>query len=546
MRFSQILPCAFIALCLASAASTHEGHQHPAGGLERLGTVHFPVSCNAAARLEFERGVAMLHSFWFEEAGKAFSHVTETDPGCAMGYWGVAMSLYHPLWDPPDTTALRQGRTAVEKAESVGVQTERERDYLAAVEAFYQDAEKLDHRTRALAYEKAMERVYLRYPEDREAAVLYALALDATALPTDKTYANQQKAGAILEKVFAEEPNHPGVAHYIIHSYDYPPLAGRALSAARSYAKIAPSVPHALHMPSHIFIRLGLWQEAIQSNRASAAAAREHAAQAFPGSAWDQQLHAMDYLAYAYLQRDQGREAKGVLDELDAIQKAEPESGTSAYAFTAIPARYTLERHRWAEAALLTLRPNTFPWSRYRWAEANLYFARALGAARAGDGASARQEVEKLQSLHDTLVKAAQSYWADEVDIQRRAAAAWLARAEGKNQEAVTLMRSAAELEDATEKHPVTPGPILPARELLGDLLLELNEPGQALQEFEISLRASPNRFNGLSGAARAAQLAGDPEKARTYYAQLVSLCGNADSTRTELAEARTFLAKGQ
>jgi hypothetical protein len=544
MRFAQILPRAFILLCLASAAVAHEGHQPPVGSPEQLGTVHFPVSCNAAAQQEFERGVAMLHSFWFEEAGKAFSRVTETDPGCAMGYWGAAMSLYHPLWDPPDAAALQQGWAAVEKAKSVGVQTERERAYLTAAEAFYQDAQKRDHRTRALAYAKAMEQVYLRYPEDREAAVLYALALDATALPTDKTYANQQKAGAILEKVFAEEPNHPGVAHYIIHSYDYPPLAERALSAARSYAKIAPSVPHALHMPSHIFIRLGLWPEAIQSNQASAAAAREYAARAFPGSAWDQQLHAMDYLVYAYLQQGQERAAKGVLDELHTIQKAEPESGPSAYAFTAIPARYALERRQWAEAASLTLHPSTFPWSRYRWAEANLYFARALGAARGGDSASARHEVEKLQALHDTLVQAAQSYWADEVEIQRRAAAAWLARAEGKSEEALTLMRSAADLEDATEKHPVTPGPIVPARELLGELLLELQEPSQALPEFESSLRASPHRLNGLSGAARAARLAGNLEKAHTYYAQLVSLCDQIDSTRAELAEARTFLTK--
>jgi hypothetical protein len=546
MKFSQSLLFATVILCLAAGTSAHDEHQHPVGNLEQLGTVHFPVSCSAAAQTEFERGVAMLHSFWFEEAGKAFAKVTTTDPSCAMGYWGIAMSLYHPLWEPPDTTALQQGWTAVVKAKSVGTKTDRERDYLAAIEAFYKDSNKLDHRTRALAYEKAMEQVYLRYPQDREAAVFYALALDATALPTDKAYANQQKAGAILEKTFAEEPNHPGVAHYIIHSYDYPPLADRALTAARSYAKIAPSVPHALHMPSHIFIRLGLWQEAIESNRASAAAAKEYALKAFPASAWDQQLHAMDYLAYAYLQGAQEQETKGVLDELNVMQKAEPENGTAAYAFTAIPARYALERRQWAEAASLTLHPSTFPWSRYRWAEANLYFARAIGAVRKGDIASARKDVEKLQSLHDMLVETQQSYWADQVEIQRRAAAAWLAHADGKNEEALTLMRSAAELEGATEKHPVTPGPIVPARELLGDLLLELNEPGQALQEFETSLHASPNRFNGLSGAARAAQLAGNEEKAHVYYTQLVSLCDHADSARTELAEARMFLAKRQ
>ncbi len=546
MKSTKILLFVFVVFSLASGVSAHDEHQHPVGSPEQLGTVHFPISCNVAAQKEFERGVAMLHSFWFEEAGKAFSSVAEMDPGCAMGYWGVAMSLYHPLWDPPDTTALQQGWTAVEKAKSMGAKTERERNYIAAIEAFYKDADKFDHRTRALAYEKAMEQVYLRYPQDREAAVFYALALDATALPTDKTYANQKKAGAILEKVFAEEPNHPGVAHYIIHSYDYPPLADRALTAARSYAKIAPSVPHALHMPSHIFIRLGLWQESIQSNRASAAAAKEYAVKAFNGSAWDQQLHAMDYLAYAYLQSAQEQEAKNILDELNAIRRAEPESGSSAYAFTAIPARYALERRQWAEAAALALHPSAFPWSRYRWAEANLYFARALGAARSGDTASARKDVEELQSLHDALIEAKQTYWADEVEVQRQAATAWLAHAEGKNEEALTLMRSAADLEDATEKHPVTPGPIIPARELLGDLLLDLKEPGQALREFESSLHASPSRFNGLSGAARAAQLMGDIEKARTYYARLVSLCDHADSARTELAEARMFLAKRQ
>jgi hypothetical protein len=451
-----------------------------------------------------------------------------------------------PLWEPPDATALQQGQDAVAKAKTVETKTDRERDYIAAIEAFYKDAAMRDHRTRALTYEKAMEQVYLRYPEDREAAVFYALALDATAQPTDKTYANQEKAGALLEKVFAEEPNHPGVAHYLIHSYDYPSLADRALVAARSYAKIAPAVPHALHMPSHIFIRLGLWQEAIHSNRASAAAAKEYGLKAFPGRAWDQELHALDYLVYAYLQGAQEQEAKGVLDEISRMRKAEPENGTSAYALTAIPARYVLERRAWAEASSLTLYPSAFPWDRYRWAEANVYFARALGAARSGNTANAQKEVEKLQSLHDTLVEAKQSYWAEQVEIQRRAAAAWLAQAEGKSEGALQLMRSAADLEGATEKHPVTPGPIVPARELLGELLLELKQPAQALHEFETSLRASPNRFNGLSGAARAAQLAGNAEKAHAYYAKLVSLCDHGDSTRVELTDARTFLANRQ
>jgi hypothetical protein len=546
MRVTRSLAVSFIVFSLAAEVPAHEEHQHPAGNLEQLGTVHFPVSCSADAQAQFQRAVAIQHSFWFEEAGKAFAAVTATDPGCAMGYWGIAMSLYHPLWDPPDATALQQGWAAVAKAKAIGAKTERERDYIAAIEAFYRDADTRDHRTRALAYEKAMEQVYRRYPADHEAAVFYALALDATALPTDKTYANQKKAGAILEKVFAEEPNHPGVAHYIIHSYDYPPLADRALSAARSYAKIAPAVPHALHMPSHIFIRLGLWQEAIDSNRASAAAAKEYGVKAFPGRAWSQELHALDYLAYAYLQGAQEREAKGVFDELKVMQKAEPEDGSSAYAFTAIPARYVIERRAWAEAASLTLHPRTFPWRRFRWAEANIYFARALGAVRSGNTVSAQKDIEKLQSLRDTLAEEKQTYWAGQVEIQRRAAAAWLAYAEGQHEQALVLMRSAAELEDATEKHPVTPGPILPARELLGELLLALKHPAQALSEFETSLSASPNRFNGLSGAAQAAQQAGDVEKAHTYYARLVSLGEQAGGSRRELAEARAFLTQRQ
>jgi hypothetical protein len=537
---------AWVIFALATWVSAHEDHQHPAGNPEQLGTVHFPVSCNAEAQAQFQRAVAIEHSFWFEEAEKAFTTVTVTDPECAMGYWGIAMSFYHPLWEPPDAMALQHGWEAVAEAKAVGAKTDRERDYIAAIEAFYKDADTRDHRTRALAYEKAMEQVYLRYPEDHEAAVFYALALDATALPTDKTYAKQEKAGAILEKVFTAQPNHPGVAHYIIHSYDYPPLADRALAAARRYAKIAPAAPHALHMPSHIFIRLGLWREAIDSNRTSAAAAKKYGLKAFPGRAWRDELHALDYLVYAYLQGAQEKEVKGVLDELKVIQKAEPEDGISAYAFTAIPARYVLERRAWTEAASLTLHPATFPWSRYRWAEANVYFARALGAARSGNTASARKEVEQLQSLRDTLAEAKQSYWADQVEVQRRAAAAWLAYADGQNEQAIALMRSAAELEDATEKHPVTPGPIVPARELLGELLLELKQPAQALREFETSLRASPNRFHGLSGAARAAQHAGDAEKARGYYAKLVSLSEHGDTARAELTEAQTFLAHRQ
>jgi hypothetical protein len=511
---------------------------------EKLGTVHFPISCSAAAQQQFDRAVALLHSFWYEEAVKAFAEVTQTDPSCAMGYWGIAMSLWYPLWYPPSPAALQQGSAAIAQAKAASAPTERERAYIAAIEAFYKDADKLDHRTRAVAYEKAMEQVHLRYPDDREAVLFYALALDATAVPTDKTYANQLKAAELLEQVFAEQPNHPGVAHYLIHSYDYPPLASRALTAARSYAKIAPSAPHALHMPSHIFTRLGLWQESIQSNAASAAASKEYARKVGAAGAWPEQLHSMDYLAYAYLQGAQDRMAKRVLDDIMEIQKAEPENSTAAYAFAAIPARYALERRHWADAAALAPHPGGFPWNRFRWGEAITVFSRALGAARSGDVAKAGKEVDTLQSLHTALVEAKESYWADQVEIQRRSAAAWAAQAEGKHDEALTLMRSAADLESSTEKRPVTPGPIVPARELLGELLLDLNQPAQALSEFEASLRTEPNRLNGLYGAARAAELSGDRAKAKTYYTNLVALCEQADTERPELMTAKAFLAK--
>jgi len=511
---------------------------------EKLGKVHFAVSCTAAAQEQFDRAVAILHSFWYEEAVKAFNAVTEADPGCAISYWGVAMSIYYPLWAPPNQSTLQKGLSAVEKAKAAGAKTDRERSYIAAIEVFYKDSNKLDHRTRALAYEQAMEQIYLRYPEDQEAAVFYALALNATAPPTDKTYAKQLKAGEILEKVFAKQPNHPGVAHYIIHSYDNPVLASRGLPAARRYAKIAPAVPHAQHMPSHIFTRLGLWQESIQSNLGAVAASKEYEAKAHPGAAYYERLHALDYLEYAYLQGAQDQEAKRVLDELTAIRKVQPEAFQAAYAFAAIPARYALERRRWSEAAALTAHPTTFPWNRFPWADAVTYFARAVGSARSGKVTDARKDIGKLRSLHETLVKAKDSYWAGQVDLQGRVASAWLARAEGQNEEALKLMRSAADFEDSTDKHPVTPAPIMPARELLGDLLLELNEPNKALGEFEKSLSREPNRFHAFYGAARAAEILGDTEKARAHYGKLLKLCEKADNDRPELQSAKAFLAK--
>ena len=511
---------------------------------EKLGRVQFPVSCTAAAQKQFDQALGALHSFWYEEALRMFTAVTETDPGCAMGHWGIAMSIYYPLWVPPSQPTLQKGMNAVEKAKSIGAKTDRDGAYIAAIEAFYKDSDKLDHRTRTVAYEKALERIHLHYSNDSEAAIFYALALNATAPPTDKTYANQLKAGEILEKVFSEQPDHPGVAHYIIHSYDNPALASRGIPAAQRYTKIAPSVPHVQHMPSHIFTRIGLWQESIQSNLGAVAASKAYAAKAHPEAAYYEQLHALDYLAYAYLQGAQDREAKNVLDELRAIKKVQPEAFQAAYAFAAIPARYTLERRRWSEAAALTVTPTTFPWSRFPWSEAVTHFARAMGSARSGNVANARKDIEKLESLQDALVKAKDSYWAKQVDIQRRVATAWYLRTERKNDEALQLMQSAADLEDSTDKHPVTPAPIQPARELLGEMLLELGDPAQALKEFEVSHRIEPNRFRGLYGAAKASQTAGDREKARHYYQRLVSLCERADTDRPEIKEAKAYLTK--
>jgi hypothetical protein len=535
-------------LCHAPFAGAQEAHQHVHGPTEELGRVNFPVTCTPQARRQFNRAVAWLHSFEYEEAEKVFTEVAATDPRCGMAHWGIAMSNYHPIWAPPSVAELKKGLNAIEKAKSVGARTERELDYIAAIEFFYKDSDKLDHRTRAFAYGKAMERLYRRYPSDSEAGVFYALTLIAKGMMTgNKSYADEKKAAQILNRVLAREPRHPGVAHYLIHSYDYPALALLALPAARSYAKIAPSSAHAQHMPSHIFTRLGLWQEAIRSNLDAKASAKAYAVRNRMPGAWDEQLHAMDYLTYAYLQGAQDKNAWAVLDELYQIRKAEPENFKVAYAFTAIPARYALERRRWDEAAELTMRQGplgTFPWQRFRWAEAHIHFARAVGAARAGDTASARQEVEKLAAIRQALTEIKGDYdWAKQVEIERQVASAWLAYAEGNHGESLRLMSAAAELDDATEKHPVTPGSVLPAREQLGELLLELKRPLAALQSFEASLRTAPNRFNGLYGAARAAKLAADQKRAKTYYGKLVTLCRQADSVRPEIEEAKAFLA---
>lgn len=534
-------------LSIARAQESHHRHESGHEHGEKLGRVNFPVSCNAQAQKKFNHAMAWLHSFEYEQAEKVFTEVAEADPRCGMAFWGVAMSNYHPIWASPSASELKKGWEAVERAKTVGARTQRERDYIAAIEVFYKDSDKFDHRTRALAYGDAMERLHRMHPADREAGILYALTLLARGMMTgDKTYPNEKKAARILNRALAREPQHPGVSHYIIHSYDYPALAHLALPAARSYAKIAPASAHAQHMPSHIFTRLGLWQESISSNLDAKSAAKAYAAKHKMPGVWDEQLHAMDYLAYAYLQGAQDKKASDLIEELFEIRRVVPPNFKVAYSFSAIPARYALERRRWSEAAKLPEQPGSlenFQWERFPWAEAHIHFARAVGSARMGDAEAARKEVEKLAEIKTSLKESKGDYdWAKQVEIKRLAASAWLAHAEGKEEEALRLMRAAAELDDATDKHPVTPGSLLPAREQLGELLIELERPAEALREFEASLRNAPNRFNGIYGAARSAKLAADGRKAKSYYSKLLALSRRSDGERPEIAEARAFL----
>lgn len=550
MKTLRFLADLFLLSVAALPLLADEPHQHEHGSPpEKLGTVHFAVSCSDAARPQFERAVALLHSFWYDAAQKAFLDVAKEDPSCAMAYWGVAMSNFHPIWaagnrgGEPTPADLRKGTEAVVKAKEIGAKTERERDYIAGVEAYYRDADKLDHRARSLAFENAMERVYRKYPDDREAGIFYALAILGTVSSEDKTFAAQKKAAGILNGILPQAPGHPGVAHYLIHSFDYPPLAELALPAARSYAKIAPDAPHALHMPSHIFTRLGLWEDSIQSNLASAAAAQRYVATAAPGATSFDDLHAEDYLEYAYLQLGRDAEARGVVEREARVERLDVPNFAAAYSLAAVPTRYAVERGKWSEAAKLELKPSSFPWERFRNAQAITVFGRALGAARSGDLDAARTEIGRLETIRDELDRKGDKYWSGQVEIQRLEAASWIARAEKRDEEAIRLARSAADLEGATDKHAVTPGSIVPARELLGDLLLDLRQPGPALEEYEASLAVAPNRLHGLAGAARAARASGNREKAKTYSAKLLTLTSRADPDRADIVEARKSAA---
>jgi len=512
---------------------------------ERLGEVNFPVSCNAVAQREFNRAMALSHSFWFEPAKKSFAEVLEHDPECGMAHWGIAIvSMGNPFAWPPNPNALKAGAAAMAEAQRVGAKSERERDYIAALGAFFKGWETTEHRPRAVAFEKAMEGVATRYPQDVEAQILYALVLNITALPTDKTFGKQLKAAGILEPLFKKYPNHPGVAHYLIHTYDYAELAEKGLPAARAYAGIAPSVPHALHMPSHIFSRVGLWREMVEGNRASYLAAKAELKETTLGIGTYDALHAMDYMVFGHLQQAQDKAAKLLADEVAAIRKVNVENFVAAYAFAAIPSRLALEQRNWKKAAELRLSPSGLPWNKFPQAEAVLVFARALGAARTGAVQAARMDVERLQALKDAMTTAKVDYWAGQTDFQIKTVKAWIALAENRNDEAVPLMRAAAESEEASDKHPVTPGNVVPSRELLGEMLMALNQPAQALAEFERSLMRDPNRFWGIFGAARAGEASGNRKAARDYYAKLRTLTADRDTERPELSHAKAFLAK--
>jgi tetratricopeptide (TPR) repeat protein len=540
---------AVAAFALASAAPgaamDEKDHQHHHAKPEKLGTIAFPITCAPASQAPFARAVALLHSFWYDEAEKAFAAVAAADPGCAMAHWGIAMSLDHPIWAPPNQEELARGRRAVEKARAIGTTTDREAAYLAAVEAFYERPE-TDHPTRRGAYLKAMEALLARHPDDDEAAIFYALALLDPTPARDKTYANQYKSGEILNRLLPRHPQHPGVAHYLIHAFDYPKVAELALVAARSYSKIAESSPHALHMPSHIFVRLGLWDDSIRANEDSAATARAHVRKAAPDMSSFDELHALDYLAYAFLQQGRDEKAREILDRTRAVKALDNAQFAAAYALAAVPARYALERGRWEEAEALEVAPAWFPWDKFPYAEAITWHARAVGAARHKNSGRAREAVARLEALHKAAVDAKIPYWPDQIEIQRREAAAWLALAEGRPGDALALMKDAVALEATTDKHPVTPGAVLPAREQYGDLLLDLGRPAEALAEYEASLAVAPNRFYALGAAVRAADAAGRRDVARKHFATLEKVASRAGGTRPELTKLRALAAGRQ
>jgi len=531
------LAIAVVALCLGVGTARQADAQATATKSDGLGQVHFTVSCAGQAQAKFHRAMALYHSFDWPRGKAAFEEIASSDPRCGMAHWGLAMIAADNPFGWPISLKLKEGAEAIQKAQDVGAATPRERDYIAALAVLYKDHATAPHRQRALAYEQAMEKLAATYPDDVEAKILSGLVISANHDLNDKTFARPLKAAALLEPLFAAYAQHPGVAHYLIHSYDYPPIASKGLEAAKRYAHIAPDASHAHHMPSHIFTRVGFWRESVASNQASVAAAKGDALYT---------LHGWDYMVYAYLQMAEDARAEKVGAEALALSTLKNSSFGALFGAAAIPARLALERGRWAEAATLALPANVSAedWQRAPQAESINVFARALGAARSGNAASARQEIERLHALQQALTERKLAYWAEQTEIQAKVASAWALRAEGKNEEALAAMRAAADHEDQTEKHAVTPGPIMPARELLGDLLLELGRPAEALPQYAASIAKEPNRFRGLYGAGLAAERAGDRARARGYFEKLTALCAESDGTRPELVQARQTLTQ--
>jgi tetratricopeptide (TPR) repeat protein len=498
---------------------------------DKLGKVEFPNSCSPEVQEKLVRGVAMLHSFYYSATQKAFEEVAAQDNSCAIAAWGYASILMlNPLAGiGASPKGAQEAQAAIDKGRKMGAKTQRERDYLEAVAAYYEDFANKTERARQLARAKAYEALAAKYPDDDEAQVFYAVYLAATQLPSDQSYSAYLKAAGILEKQFVKHPDHPGVAHYLIHSYDAPPIAAQGVSAARRYAEIAPDAPHALHMPSHIFTRVGAWADSAATNRRAATVAKK-------SNEPDQALHAMDYMTYAYLQLARDGEARKVLEEARTVDANLP-APTGPYALAAMPARYVIERGAWREAAQLKPVPSKYPYT-----EAMTHFARALGAARSGDPDAAQTDVERITTIRDELKAVKNDYWANEVEVMRLSSLAWISLAQKKGNEALGLMRQAADIEDKSEKNIVTPGRLLPARELLGDMLMELKRPTEALKEYEASQLREPDRYRGLYGAGQAAVQSGNSNKARQYFSKLVELVGSGD-LRPEMENARRYLA---
>jgi tetratricopeptide (TPR) repeat protein len=526
------------------------------GDLRSAGKVDFPITCAESAGPEFVRGVALLHSFFYEEARRSFTAAAEKDPNCAMAQWGIAMTWWHPIWTPPNPDEMSAGKAAIEKAMKMEIKTDRERGFITALNAYYNTAPSssgeavgqschgpIGPRDRVLAYEQAMHQLHDKFSDDFEVEAFYAFAVLSLgyATPLDASLSKQLEAAAILEKLWKQNPNHPGVVHYLIHAYDYPALAERALPAAQSYASIAPWVPHALHMPSHIFTRLGMWNEAVESNRASAEASRAYAKMRNRDATEAEELHALDYMAYSYLQEAQDGKAKEIVDLAAKVRKTNPELEFSgAYALAAIPTRYVFERNDWEAAAELKI-PDIPHWQPFPFMEALIEYGHALGRAHTGDLDGARKAIARMQQLRDATNDAKFDYFKRHLDLQMQAASAWIAHREGKNDEAIETLRKAADAEDVLGKHPVSPGAFIPIREQLGTLFLELNRPKDAQLAFESALKIYPKRFRALYGAAQAADLNSDKEKARAYYTQLAAQTANADASREEVKRIRAY-----